>query len=93
MIVSCQLQVPIFLFYRRYRKNKLNLNPLLVTYNKYFNTELGIKNLANLRIRFDCDILIQNVNPISVKISLDLHSEHLVAFIDTAWQDGSFKLL
>ena len=48
-------------------KNKLNLNPLLVTYNKYFNTELGIRNLANLRIRFDCDILIQNVNPISVK--------------------------
>ena len=48
-------------------KNKLNLNPLLVTYNKYFNTPLGIKNLANLRIKFNCDILIQNVNPISVK--------------------------
>ena len=48
-------------------KNKLNLNPLLVTYNKYFNTELGIRNLANLRIQFNCDILIQNVNPISVK--------------------------
>lgn len=48
-------------------KNRLNLNPLLVTYNKYFNTPLGIKNLANLRIKFNCDILIQNVNPISVK--------------------------
>jgi N-acetyl sugar amidotransferase len=48
-------------------KERLGLNPLLVTYNKYFNTSLGIRNLANLRIRFDCDILVQNVNPVSVK--------------------------
>ena len=48
-------------------KERLGLNPLLVTYNKYFNTPLGIRNLANLRIRFDCDILVQNVNPEAVK--------------------------
>jgi N-acetyl sugar amidotransferase len=48
-------------------KNRLGLNPLLVTYNKYFNTPLGIRNLANLRIRFNCDILVQNVNPVSVR--------------------------
>lgn len=48
-------------------KERLGLNPLLVTYNKYFNTPLGIRNLANLRIKFDCDILIQNVNPVSVR--------------------------
>ena len=48
-------------------KERLGLNPLLVTYNKYFNTPLGIRNLANLRIKFNCDILIQNVNPYSVK--------------------------
>ena len=48
-------------------KNKLGLNPLLVSYNKYFNTPLGIKNLSNLRIKFNCDILIQNVNPHNVK--------------------------
>jgi N-acetyl sugar amidotransferase len=48
-------------------KERLGLNPLLVTYNKYFNTQLGIRNLANLRTRFDCDILMQNVNPQSVK--------------------------
>lgn len=48
-------------------KERLKLNPLLVAYNKYFNTELGIRNLANLRIRFDCDILLQNVNPHSVR--------------------------
>lgn len=48
-------------------KERLKLNPLLVTYNKYFNTPLGIRNLANLRIRFNCDLLIQNVNPLSVR--------------------------
>ena len=48
-------------------KEKLGLNPLLVTYNKYWNTPLGIRNLANLRIQFNCDILTQNVNPHSVK--------------------------
>lgn len=48
-------------------KERLGMNPLLVTYNKYFNTPLGIHNLANLRIRFNCDILYQNVNPVSVK--------------------------
>ena len=44
-------------------KVKLGLNPLLVSYNKYFNTPLGIHNLANLRIRFNCDIVYQNINP------------------------------
>jgi N-acetyl sugar amidotransferase len=48
-------------------KNKLKLNPLLVTYNKYYNTDLGVRNLSNLRIKFDCDLIIQNINPISVK--------------------------
>lgn len=48
-------------------KERLGLNPLLVTYNKYFNTSLGIRNLANLRIRFNCDIVIQNVNPVAVR--------------------------
>ena len=48
-------------------KNKLKLNPLLVSYNKYFNTPLGIKNLSNLRIKFDVDIIYQNVNPLKIK--------------------------
>ena len=46
---------------------KLGLKPLLVSYNKYFNTDIGIKNLTNLRIKFDSDIIYQNVNPLSVK--------------------------
>ena len=48
-------------------KERLGLNPLLVTYNKYFNTPLGVRNLANLRIKFDRDIVVQNVDPRSVK--------------------------
>lgn len=48
-------------------KNILGLHPLLVTYNKYYNTSLGIRNLSNLRRKFNLDILIQNVNPESVK--------------------------
>ena len=48
-------------------KELLGLKPLLVTYNRYYNTPLGIRNLAQLRRRFDCDILIQSVNPLSVK--------------------------
>jgi N-acetyl sugar amidotransferase len=48
-------------------KNLLKLNPLLVTYNKYYNTEIGIWNLSNLRIKFDCDILFQHIDPNKIK--------------------------
>lgn len=48
-------------------KNRLGMHPLLVAYNKHFNTPLGIRNLANLRIRFNCDILMQNVGLATVK--------------------------
>jgi len=48
-------------------KNKLGLNPLLVNYNNYYNTPLGIHNLATLRSVFNCDILTMHVNPKSVK--------------------------
>lgn len=48
-------------------KNILKLKPLLVYYNKYYNTPLGIKNLANLRSKFDCDIYFKNINPNLVK--------------------------
>ena len=38
-----------------------------VSFGRRFNTPLGIRNLSNLRIKFNCDILIQNINPKSVK--------------------------
>ncbi len=48
-------------------KNICGMNPLLVTYNKQYNTAVGTRNLANLRIKFDCDILTQTINPEVVK--------------------------
>ncbi len=48
-------------------KNILGMNPLLVTYNKQYNTDIGVRNLAKLRITFDCDIMTLTVNPESVK--------------------------
>lgn len=48
-------------------KNVYGMNPLLVTYNKQYNTAVGARNLANLRIRFNCDIMTLTVNPETVK--------------------------
>jgi len=54
-------------FYILYVVKQLGLNPLLVSYNHYFNTDVGIKNLANLKTIFDCDLLTLNVSPKKVK--------------------------
>lgn len=48
-------------------KNRFKMNPLLVTYNKHYNTEIGIRNLAYLRIMFDCDFYQLTVSPEIVK--------------------------
>ena len=48
-------------------KNVLKLNPLLVNYNKHYNTKTGIRNLAYLRTLFGCDIMTQTVSPERVK--------------------------
>jgi N-acetyl sugar amidotransferase len=48
-------------------KNVYGMNPLLVTYNKHFNTDVGIRNLANLRTQFNCDIITLTINPDTVK--------------------------
>jgi len=48
-------------------KNVYGMNPLLVTYNKQYNTDVGIRNLANLRIQFNCDIMTLTVDPETVK--------------------------
>ena len=44
-------------------KNVLGLHPLLVTYNKQYNTHLGIRNLAYLRTLLGCDIMTMTVSP------------------------------
>lgn len=48
-------------------KTEYGLNPLLVTYNKQYNTSIGVRNLAKLRTVFDCDILTLTVDPNKVK--------------------------
>lgn len=48
-------------------KNLYKMNPLLVAYNKHYNTDLGIRNLAYLRIHFDCDLIALTVDPHTVK--------------------------
>ena len=47
-------------------KNIYGMNPLLVTYNKHYNTSVGIRNLANSD-QFNCDIMTLMVNPDVVK--------------------------
>ena len=43
--------------------NELKLKPLVVSYNKMFNTNIGIKNLSILRLKFDVDFQQKNVSP------------------------------
>ena len=47
--------------------NILKMKPLLVSYNKLFNTPTGIENIANLRIKFNVDLIQKNINPDLVK--------------------------
>jgi N-acetyl sugar amidotransferase len=47
--------------------NVLKLNPLVVTYNKYYNNDLSIQNLARLREIFGIDIIFKNVNINKIK--------------------------
>lgn len=48
-------------------KNIFKMHPLLVTYNKHYNTQIGIRNLAYLRTLFGCDIITLTASPDTVK--------------------------
>ena len=48
-------------------KNVLGLNPLLVTYNKHYNTLIGIRNLSYLKTLFGCPLFTMTVGPDRVK--------------------------
>lgn len=48
-------------------KRRYGMNPLLVSYNRHFNTERGIRNLSYLRTWFDCDYMQMVVSPETVK--------------------------
>lgn len=61
-------------------KHRLGLNPLLVSYNRHYNTDLGIRNLANLRAVFDADLLQNTVQPAAVKAVSRATLERLGSF-------------
>ena len=46
---------------------RLGLNPLLVSYNRHYNTAIGHRNIAYLRTVFDCDYLQQTLSPETVR--------------------------
>ena len=44
-------------------KNVYGMNPLLVNYNKHYNTPTGIRNLSLLRTIFNSDIMTMTISP------------------------------
>lgn len=48
-------------------KNVYGLNPLLVCYNKQYNTAVGIRNLAYLKTVFNCDAMMKTISPKTAK--------------------------
>ena len=48
-------------------RHVFKMRPLLVTYNKHYNTQLGIRNLAYLRSLIGADILTSTIAPQTVK--------------------------
>lgn len=48
-------------------KNVYKMNPLLVNYNKHYNTRRGIRNFAYLKTLFNCDAVSMVVDPAKVK--------------------------
>ena len=48
-------------------KNVYGMNPLLVSYNRQFNTERGIRNLSYLRTLLNCDHIQMMISPETVK--------------------------
>ena len=65
-----------------YVKNVLGLKPLLVTYNGNNYSEIGWKNLWNMRDVFDCDHIV--VSP-SVKTIKKLNKLAFIAMGDMNW--------
>lgn len=63
-------------------KNRLGLNPLAVSYNSQFNSEVGIQNLDRIRDTFDVDVLIYSSNATIYK---KLIRESFVRFSNMRW--------
>ena len=48
-------------------KKVYGLNPLVVIYNKHYNTRAGIYNIARLRTAFGCDVMTMTLDPRLIK--------------------------
>lgn len=46
-----------------YAKNELNLNPLIVNFNTHYNSKVGIRNMARLISKLDCDHISMTISP------------------------------
>lgn len=61
-------------------KREFGMNPLLVTYNRHYNTVLGLQNLSLLRTVFDCDLLNLTLKPQLVRAIARVTFERLGSF-------------
>lgn len=73
---------PEYFYVMEVVKNRLGLNPLAVSYNSQFNSEVGIQNLDRIRDTFDVDVLIYSS---SAPIYKKLVRESLVRFSNMRW--------
>lgn len=58
-------------------KNILGLRPLLAYYNSHYNTDIGTRNLAYLRIAFNCDMMGMHVSSETAKAITRATLDHL----------------
>lgn len=69
-------------------KYVLGLRPLLVSYNRHYNTGLGIRNLECLRTRLGCDIVTSTISPSKLKC-ITQNTLKLLGSIHWAYLAGS----
>ena len=48
-------------------RHKFKMTPLLVSYNRQYNTRIGLRNFAYLKSKFNCDLVEMVVDPQKVK--------------------------
>ena len=74
-----------------YAVHELGLNPLLVNFNRTFNSKEGLRNLALLRNSFDCDFRQFTINPRITKAAISTTLTNL-GTINWLWIAGQTAL-
>lgn len=78
-------------FIVHYAVHVLGLNPLLVNFNRTFNSKEGIRNLAKLRTVFDADFRQYSISPKTTKAVLSCTLSNL-GTINWLWIAGQTSL-